>query len=727
MTQGHIIDMAIFDYEGYNQALSDAEADRAAAVSARNKLRSDLQAKGVTSWRSDPQYQALTNQINQANQTVVILKKNSVEPGEAAEIDFGGSSVPSAATDSRTRLELQQASQQPPTQSPGISPSGTKTTSSVTQTPTSRTEQTVTSSGGDANVTTNTPTFTRTVTKTSVPDYAPTAAQKAANERLSNADEDLYNAQQDKKETIDRLKAQGVSGADVLNHPDYKAANAAYQTANSEYASAQQNATSLNVPGTSTTSINSTTNNFASPTETAYSQQSVSGTDPASSLADYGDPDAAVDAYRANTQASINQQLADRDAYEAGVEGEYDYYENPADDPNLWYDDSLGEYVPRTDRPEDWQARDQNEFVYNDDLGEWVPREDLPDNWNYGDTTVTQEPQYDDFGCIIGQEEYDDTDGVCVPIGGTSNYLGEPIPVDDEFTDVEAEQLFDEFELSFDETPEPPISIREARKSNNRNYDKKDWRFKIRLSPFSDYLYNDPLMHNAHVLAPLKKTDGVIFPYTPSITVPHMANYASYALTHSNYRGFFYQGSQIGDIVVNGTFTAQDTDEANYLLAAIHFFKSATKMFYGQDQRRGVPPPLLYMNGFGDFQFAEHPCVLSTFNYTIPDNVDYVRAYAGPNTNNFVGRTDTAMGYQSWSSKITRLITSKLESGAPPTIPDFDLAFEGVTKISQDETYVPTKIGIQLTFHPVDSRDRISNQFSLRKYAYGDLTKKGFW
>jgi len=726
--------MAIFDYEGYNQALSDAEEDRAAAISARNKLRSDLQAKGVTSWRSDPQYQALTNQINQANQTVVILKKNSIEPGTAGDIDFGSVPVPPAATDSRTRLELENNSRPPPprqvpydnSNDPGylaiksqlqeLEASGELATGPVEFPAGSRT---TTGTGTTPSGATQTFTYTASPSNTSVP------ANVTSTTYTSNVP--TYTPEQKNRDAYLTSRLAIQNDLEIINDPETSAEDRAFFQ--QQLAEEQEELAYLSKqPGAlgSTVTVQTQDNTSGQPFTTstpaipASPESPIYNTDPTAD-------DAAVEEYRANTQASINQQLADRDAYEAGVEGEYDYYENPADDPNQWYDDSLGEYVPRTDRPEDWEARDQNAFVYNDDLGEWVPREDLPENWNDGNTTVTQEPQYDDFGCIIGQEEYDDTDGVCVPIGGTSNYLGEPTPVADEFADVEAEQLFDEFELSFDETPEPPISIREARLSNNRNYDKKDWRFKIRLSPFSDYLYNDPLMHNAHVLAPLKKTDGVIFPYTPSITVPHIANYASYALTHSNYRGFFYQGSQIGDIVVNGTFTAQDTDEANYLLAVIHFFKSATKMFYGQDQRRGVPPPLLYMNGFGDFQFAEHPCVLSTFNYTIPDNVDYVRAYAGPNTNDFVGRTDTAMGYQSWSSKITRLITSKLESGAPPTIPDFDLAFEGVTKISQDETYVPTKIGIQLTFHPVDSRDRISNQFSLRKYAYGDLTKKGFW
>jgi hypothetical protein len=68
----------------------------------------------------------------------------------------------------------------------------------------------------------------------------------------------------------------------------------------------------------------------------------------------------------------------------------------------------------------------------------------------------------------------------------------------------------------------------------------------------------------------------------------YKANYQPYDLTHSNYRGYFYKNSAIDAINLRGTFTAQDTTEANYLLAVIHFFRSVTKMFYGQDAERVI-------------------------------------------------------------------------------------------------------------------------------------------
>ena len=91
--------------------------------------------------------------------------------------------------------------------------------------------------------------------------------------------------------------------------------------------------------------------------------------------------------------------------------------------------------------------------------------------------------------------------------------------------------------------------------------------------------------------------------------VAYNANYSTEELVHSNYKLFTYKGSSVDQISITCDFTAQDTKEANYLLAVIHFFRSVTKMFYGQDNgpKPGTPPPLCFLTGLGAFQFNEHP------------------------------------------------------------------------------------------------------------------------
>jgi hypothetical protein len=64
-----------------------------------------------------------------------------------------------------------------------------------------------------------------------------------------------------------------------------------------------------------------------------------------------------------------------------------------------------------------------------------------------------------------------------------------------------------------------------------------DWRVKISINPSSKILYKDPNTAGnlPGLLAPLKHTDGFIFPYVPQVTVSHSASYSSVPLTHSNY------------------------------------------------------------------------------------------------------------------------------------------------------------------------------------------------
>jgi hypothetical protein len=148
-----------------------------------------------------------------------------------------------------------------------------------------------------------------------------------------------------------------------------------------------------------------------------------------------------------------------------------------------------------------------------------------------------------------------------------------------------------------------------------------DWRVTLRLAPGANYLYAAP---DAGLLQPLKTTNGVVFPFTPAISTAYKAVYSDYNLTHSNYRGYFYQNSYTDAINLTATFTAQSTADAAYVLAVIHFFRSVTKMFYGQDAQRGSPPPLTYLSGLGDYQFNNHPCLVTQFNYTLPADVDYI-------------------------------------------------------------------------------------------------------
>ena len=255
-----------------------------------------------------------------------------------------------------------------------------------------------------------------------------------------------------------------------------------------------------------------------------------------------------------------------------------------------------------------------------------------------------------------------------------------------------------------------------------------DWRVRLRLAGGADYLYKAKGANGksaAGILEPLAVTDGVIFPYTPQITTQYTAKYNPYELTHSNYRGYFYQSSAVNEINLVATFTAQDTSEANYLLAVIHFFRSVTKMFYGQDDasKRGAPPPLVFLQGLGEYQFNLHPCVVQSFNYVLPNDCDYIRANSvNFNGNNLLQRRDREnlpIDYvNSVSSRLSNAGLTKGGLNTPPAPP---------TLGTNSPTYVPTKMEMTLVLLPMQTRSQISQQFSLKQFANGDLIRGGFW
>ena len=273
----------------------------------------------------------------------------------------------------------------------------------------------------------------------------------------------------------------------------------------------------------------------------------------------------------------------------------------------------------------------------------------------------------------------------------------------------------------------------QALREQKSGFNDRDWRVRLALAQQAQYLYK--VAAPGEILYPLNITNGVIFPYTPSIQTSYKANYDPYDLTHSNMRGLFYKNSSPGEISINGIFTAQDTNEANYLLAVIHFFKSATKMFYGQDAQAGTPPPILYLSGHGQYQYHLHPCVLSNFNYNLPADVDYIRAGSVTVTNtNLITRRDRQSNVPTSTSPIysaiSRLKTVFTPKGALPqakAMSSFDTAGNSTELGANNSTYVPTHMEIQLTLIPIQSRSQMSKQFSLKEFAQGNLLRGGFW
>jgi len=207
-----------------------------------------------------------------------------------------------------------------------------------------------------------------------------------------------------------------------------------------------------------------------------------------------------------------------------------------------------------------------------------------------------------------------------------------------------------------------------------------DWRVRISMQPATAaYFYNASNM----VTKPLVETKGVIFPYTPQVQVIHSAKYGSQPLTHSNYPAYFYDYSEVQAITISGEFTVQNAKEGQYLMAAIHFFRSCTKMFYGNEALAGTPPPMVFLDGYGSSYFPHVPCVLQQFTHTMGADVDYIEVPIG---------VDVTQGPVN-----TNLVGIK--------------------------TRLPTTSNISIQLQPVYSRTNIADNFTLTDYAQGFLTQ----
>jgi len=117
----------------------------------------------------------------------------------------------------------------------------------------------------------------------------------------------------------------------------------------------------------------------------------------------------------------------------------------------------------------------------------------------------------------------------------------------------------------------------------------------------------------------------------------------------------------------------------------VHYLRAITKMAYGQSTEAGAPPPLVKLNGYGDFVFPDVPVVVKNFTVDMPADVDYVK------------------------TQITGEITPDT------TIPE----------LKGKVGWAPTQSQVSVTVSPTYSRAKVS-QFNLQTFVQGGyLGSKG--
>lgn len=142
---------------------------------------------------------------------------------------------------------------------------------------------------------------------------------------------------------------------------------------------------------------------------------------------------------------------------------------------------------------------------------------------------------------------------------------------------------------------------------------------RVRLKVPTSYLVGQAAGPNSTLV----NSQGIIFPYTPSITQEYIATYNSVPITHSNYAQYFYKNSAVSTISLSAKFTVQNDYEAEVYFSVIHLLRALTKMRYGDDDNAGSPPPVCRLFAYGDAIMNNVPVAISAFKLELPDNIDY--------------------------------------------------------------------------------------------------------
>lgn len=227
--------------------------------------------------------------------------------------------------------------------------------------------------------------------------------------------------------------------------------------------------------------------------------------------------------------------------------------------------------------------------------------------------------------------------------------------------------------------------------------EEKDWRLRLSVPNLETFL-------NSKLLEPLKITNNsLIFPFTPTVILSNSANYNAVNPVHSNYTYYNYVNSQADQIVVTGDFIVENQNDGRYWISMLHYLRSITKMFYGGDEYKGSPPPIVRLNAYGDYVFNNVPVVVSNFTVDLQSDVDYIAV-------NF--------------------------SVPDESLPEVRIEIEDIIEntpaatASQDKSavnWVPTRSTVNITLLPIYSRSTVE-QFSLKDFVDGKyvINGKGF-
>lgn len=221
--------------------------------------------------------------------------------------------------------------------------------------------------------------------------------------------------------------------------------------------------------------------------------------------------------------------------------------------------------------------------------------------------------------------------------------------------------------------------------------------------------------------------DILEFPYTPQIEYSNDVKYDSFNLTHTNYQPYAYAKTENPQLNLSCKFSSHTKEHFNIAERAIRFLRIYTKMNYGrEDELRGQPPRILRFFAMGNPVFYNVPVVISRFNITFPEDVDYIKGIADfsdaktsvTNVENVGNRQNPTVG------------GGRGTAGMPQAQPEpgVDVVNEGLQVVSTKDKfiYLPAVFQVSISLLVQQNIARTVKEFTLEKFASGQMSKYGY-
>jgi hypothetical protein len=188
----------------------------------------------------------------------------------------------------------------------------------------------------------------------------------------------------------------------------------------------------------------------------------------------------------------------------------------------------------------------------------------------------------------------------------------------------------------------------------------------------------------------------------------------------------------------------EDATQGMYWIAAVHYLRSLTKMFTGPDALAGNPPPIILLNGYGNYVFQNVPVVVTSFSCTLPNDCDFISVTppsgGGGGVGGLLGGIASVAGdIGAFGSAIPGLANAanaigSLAGAANSAISSVSNAVGAISGLingtggsaaTGNLSHVPTKSEFSLVLQPIYSRNSVKS-FSLDKFVAGGYLGNSF-